>query len=88
MNQSEKQAEENDTIRDYTLMNKIDKVYKTFNTEELKSAHLIIAIIAEHLNEKHFGQQIEINRKALVKTFEELDEIGMELLYHAHGVKN
>ncbi len=87
MDSDKQQIEENETIRDYTLMSKIDKVYKSFNKEELQSAHLIIAIIAEHLNEKHFNQKIEINRKALVKTFEELDEIGMELLYHVHGVK-
>ena len=69
-------------IRDYVLMNKIDNLFRLLKTEELKGAHTAISVIASHLSKKHFEDKIEINVKALVKTFEELDEIGMEILYH------
>lgn len=71
-----------DSIRDYQLMNDIDTLFRTYNKDQLISAHEIINLIAQHLNKKHFEDQKEINIKALVKTFEELDEIGMEMLHH------
>lgn len=73
-------------IRDYPLMDRIDNIYRSLSTEQLKGAHIIINTIAAHLNKKHFEDKIEINMKALVKTFGELDEIGMEILHHEHKV--
>ena len=69
-------------IRDYHLLDKINTLYNAMTTEELKAAHRVIAIISDHLDKKHFGEKIEINVKALVKTFGELDEIGIEKLIH------
>jgi hypothetical protein len=70
------------TLRDYELLNLVDTQYKTYNKEQLESAHEIINIIAQHLSKKYFEEKQEINIKALVKTFEELDEIGIETLHH------
>jgi hypothetical protein len=70
------------TLRDYELLNQIDNAFKTYNKEQLESAHEIINIIAQYISKKHFEEKQEINIKALVKTFEELDEIGIETLHH------
>ena len=71
-------------IRDYVLMNKVDNLFRLLKGDELKGAHTVISVITTHLMKKHFDDKIEINVKALVKTFEELDEIGMEILHHEH----
>lgn len=70
------------TIRDYELLILIDTQFKGYNKEQLEIAHEIINIIAQHLSKKHFEEKQEIDIKALVKTFEELDEIGIETLHH------
>jgi len=75
-----------DNIRDYILMDRIDNIYRSLSTEQLKGAHIIINTIAAHLDKKHFEDKTEINVKSLVKTFGELDEIGMEILHHEHKV--
>lgn len=67
-------------IRDYQLFDKIHSLYDKMTIEELKVAHEVISIISEHLDKKHFQEQKEIDVKALVKTFGELDEIGITIL--------
>jgi hypothetical protein len=74
-------------IRDYTLMDKINKLYTLMTIDELKIAHSMIALISDHLDKKHFTDKIEINVKALVKTFGELDEIGMTILLNENNQK-
>jgi hypothetical protein len=81
------EGKEDHDIRDYPLMELIHKIYISMNTEELKAAHSVINAIAEHLDKKHFHEKIAINVKSLVKTFGELDEIALEILYNQHGVK-
>ena len=81
------QEKEDNSIRDYDLMRKIDRLYSTLTKEELKAAHSVVAIIAHHLNTKHFDKKIKINIKALIKTLGELDENGIELLYNIYEVK-
>lgn len=73
---------QDNSIRDYPLMEKIDRLYHTMTAEELKAAHAVIGVIAEHLYKKHFDYNIKINIKSLVKTFGELDEIGLEILHN------
>ena len=73
-------------IRDYPLMEIVHRLYGTMNTEELKAAHAVIGAIAQHLDKKHFDDKIDINVKSLVKTFGELDEIGMEILHNQHDI--
>jgi hypothetical protein len=73
------------SIRDYILLNKINTLYSTMTDEELKIAHSVIAVISDHLDKKHFTDKIEIDIKALVKTFGELDEIGVEHLIHKNS---
>ncbi len=72
-------------IRDYILLNKINMLYNTLTDNELKIAHSVIALISDHLDKKHFTDKIEIDIKAQVKTFGELDEIGMEHLIHLNS---
>lgn len=83
---AEEQEKEDDSIRDYELMTRVGKLYQTLPPEELKGAAALIFEISAHLRKKHFEKKIKINRKALVKTFEELEEHAMEVLYFTHGV--
>ena len=77
------QIKEDTTLRDYYLLDKIDNLLRSIsNTNELTAVLTTIHIIAEHLHNKHFDEKIQINIKALVKTFGELDEIGAEILHH------
>lgn len=70
------------STRDYVLLDKINALYFTMTKEELTLAHSIIRTISSHLHTKHFEDKTEINVKALVKTFEELDEIGLEVIHN------
>jgi len=63
--------------RDYVLMDQINNLYDLLNKEELEVAYAVINIIATHLNNKHFRKKDVINVRALVKTFKELDKIGL-----------
>jgi len=63
--------------RDYVLMDQINNLYDLLNKEELEVAYAVINIIATHLNNKHFRKKDVINVRALVKTFKELDNIGL-----------
>lgn len=83
---AEEQDKEDDSIRDYELMTRVGKLYQTLLSEELKGAAALIFEISSYLRKKHFEKKIKINRKALVKTFEELEEHAMEVLYFTHGV--
>ena len=70
-------------IRDYELLDKVNNLFRSIRSErELKMAVQTIHTIAKHLHEKHFIEQNPINIRSLVKTFSELDEIGIEILYH------
>ena len=68
-------------LRDYVLMDEIIKLYDVLDKDELEVAYNVINIIASHLNNKHFKKKITINVRALVKTFGELDKIGLNDLY-------
>lgn len=68
-------------LRDYVLMDEIIKLYDVLDINELEVAYNVINIIASHLNNKHFKKKININVRALVKTFVELDMIGLNDLY-------
>jgi hypothetical protein len=83
---AKEQIDEDDSIRDYELMTKVGYLYQNLTKEELKGAAALIFEISAHLKKKHFEKKIKINRKALVKTFEELEEHAMEVLYNVHQV--
>jgi hypothetical protein len=83
---AQEQAVEDDSIRDYELMTRVGKLNQTLTPEELKGAAALLFEISAHLRKKHFEKKIRINRKALVKTFEELEEHAMEVLYDIHEV--
>ena len=59
--------------RDYELINKVLDFYKILHKDELEIAEYVIEIIAKHLNKKHFREKRNINVRALVKTFEDLN---------------
>jgi hypothetical protein len=80
----EEDGKKDHDMRDYALIRKVDNLLRLLNLEELKGAHTAISIISSHLSKKHFDDKVEMNVKALVKTFEELDEIGIEILHHEH----
>jgi hypothetical protein len=83
---TKEQLEEDDSIRDYELMTRVGKLNQTLTPEELKGATALLFEISAHLRKKHFEKKIRINIKALVKTFEELEEHAMEVLYDIHEV--
>jgi len=69
-------------IRDYVLLENINRILQSMSATELKTANLIIKSIAQHLDNKYFNEKATIDIKALVKTFGELDDIGMEILHN------
>jgi hypothetical protein len=73
--------------RDYVLMDQINNLYDLLNKEELEVAYAVINIIAIHLNKKHFREKDVINVRALVKTFEELDKIGLNKFEKMNSAK-
>lgn len=69
-------ASQHASSRDYALMNIVEDKINTLSSTELKGAHIILKAIAHHLYVRHFEEQAKIDINALVKTFEELDEIA------------
>jgi hypothetical protein len=86
MDSSPPPMKEDHDIRDYVLMEKIGKLFRSLKPEELKGAYATIFILYSHLYKKHFEDKIQINQRALVKSLEEMDEIGQEILYFEHGI--
>ena len=77
---------ENNNIRDYALINTIEEIYNTLNIHELQVVQSVIGAISHHLFTKHFDEQIEINVKALVKTFEDINELAIETLINKPSI--
>ena len=69
-------------IRDYELLKKVDDILREMTDEECRGANMVLSAINCHLFQKHFEEKMEIDVRALVKTFEELDEISMEMILH------
>ena len=67
-------------IRDYQLLKKVDDILHEMTDEELRGANMVLSIINCHLFQKHCEEKAEIDIRALVKTFGELDEISMEMI--------
>lgn len=68
------------SLRDYELMEQVEKFCKKLPERELEAACEVMDIISRHLTYRHFEKQEEIDVKALVKTFEELFEIAFVYL--------
>jgi len=66
--------------RDYILINKIKALYSILDKEELDVAYNVIKMISDHLYNKHFRNKDIINVRALVKSFEDLNKIGRNML--------
>lgn len=70
-----------DTIRIYPLLIRGDYLLQGLSGEQLKGAEVILSCISNVMNDLWFTQHIEYDRKALVKTLEELWEISIELAH-------
>ena len=67
-------------IRDYQLLAKVDDILRKMTDEERRGANMVLSVVNCHLFQKHFEEKAEIDIRALVKTFGELDEISMEMI--------
>lgn len=68
------------SVRDYPLLAKVDDLLHEMTDEERRGANMVLSVISCHLFQKHFEEKTEIDIRALIKTFEELDEISMEMI--------
>ena len=78
MEKIEEQKIESDSSKDLLLIDKVTEFYNELNKDELEVAYYIMNIISNHLHKKHFKIKININVRALVRTFDELEKIGSE----------
>lgn len=69
-------------IRMWDLLNILDDKLRRMNNEELYGALQILGPLSAYLNRIYFEEQTDFNRRSLVKTIEELFEIGMEIDSH------
>ncbi len=74
-------------LRDYLLLKDINELYQSMSKDELKGASIVIRTIAYHLSKKHFDDEKEIDLYALIKTFEDLGEISLEMLINERSAK-
>ncbi len=74
-------------LRDYLLLSEINSLYELMTTDELKGASIVIRTIADHLAKKHFVNEKMIDLYALIKTFEDLGEISLEMLINERSAK-
>ncbi len=72
----------NPTIRMYDLMAMLEDNLRQMNRAELRGALLILGPMTAYLNHIYFEKRDAFDRKSLVKTIEELFEIGMEVDIH------
>lgn len=69
------------TIRIHPLLARGETVLQGLSSEQLQGAELILASLSDVMNDLWFTQHIEYDRKALVKTLQELWEISVEMTY-------
>jgi hypothetical protein len=72
----------NPPIRMYDLMAMLEDNLRQMNQAELRGALLILGPMTAYLDRIYFEEQRAFDRKSLVKTIEELFEIGMEVSIH------
>jgi hypothetical protein len=75
-------------LRMWNLLRTLEHNLRHMNRQELQGALLILAPLHVYLNRIYFEEQKDFNRRSLVKTIEELFEIGMEIDIHGGFVSS
>ena len=70
------------SIRMYGIQARIEDMMRTMSKDELLGAHIVLSILSHRLCEMFFDEHIAFDRRALVKTIEELWEISCEIRMH------
>jgi hypothetical protein len=71
-----------DSIRMHGIQSRIETMMHTMSKDELLGAHKVLSVLSIRLTALLFDEQVMFNRRALVKTLEELWEISAELKLH------
>jgi len=70
------------SIRMYGIQARVEDMMREMSKEELHGAHMVLGVLSARLGKIWFEDRIPFDRKALVKTIEELFEISWEIKYH------
>ena len=70
------------SIRMYGIQARVEDMMREMSKEELLGAHMVLSVLSARLGKIWFEDRIPFDRKALVKTIEELFEISCEIKYH------
>jgi len=70
------------SIRMYGIQAIVEDEMHNMSKEELLGAHKVLGVLTSRLNKIYFNDRVEFDRKALVKTIEELWEISCEIKMH------
>jgi len=70
------------SIRMYGIQAMVEDEMHNMSKEELLGAHKVLGVLTSRLNKIYFDDKVDFDRKALVKTIEELWEISCEIKMH------
>jgi hypothetical protein len=70
------------SIRMYGIQARVEDMMREMSKEELLGAHMVLSVLSARLGKIWFEDRIPFDRKALVKTIEELFEISCEIKCH------
>ena len=74
-------------LRIWEVQHTVEDRLRTMTKAELNGAMDVLSVFHSYLYRTHFTEQKDIPMKALVKTVEELWEIGGEILHHTVDAK-
>ena len=74
--------EDTGSIRMYGIQARIEDAMREMSKEELLGAHMVLSVLSHRLCKMFFDDHIAFDRRALVKTIEELWEISCEIRMH------
>jgi len=67
------------SIRMYGIQARVEDMMREMSKDELLGAHMVLSVLSHRLCKIFFDDRILFDRKALVKTIEELWEISCEI---------
>jgi len=70
------------SIRMYGIQARVEDMMREMSKDELLGAHMVLSVLSHRLCKIFFEEHISFDRKALVKTIEELWEISCEIRMH------
>jgi hypothetical protein len=70
------------SIRMYGIQARIEDMMREMPKDELLGAHMVLSVLSHRLCKMFFDDHIAFDRRALVKTIEELWEISCEIRMH------